>query len=184
MAEFVNPFNCESSCGHGVVFFILHKMGLQACNGQLIREMHNKANMEAASCTSSLDYFVNIGVLENKEIFSAEITEAYKIEMALKDVHEKMKDQSRPAVLALEYKEEEVGHCVAIMPDGSTVIDVENKRYYNPLLDEPISKIHVVNVKENPPEDWIEKFGRDKCKVNPVARVQVPGYEVDAKLDL
>ena len=164
MAEFVNPFNCESSCGHGVVFFILHKMGLQACNGQLIREMHNKANMEAASCTSSLDYFVNIGVLENKEIFSAEITEAYKIEMALKDVHEKMKDQSRPAVLALEYKEEEVGHCVAIMPDGSTVIDVQNEQYWNSQPDKPISCIHVVNVKENAPEDWLERCGLHKCQ--------------------
>ena len=162
--EFDNPFNCPSSCGFGVVFFILKKMGFQSCNGRLIMEMQNKANNEIGNCRSSLDYFVGLGVLEEKEIFSAEITEDYTTESALKDAREKIKDQSRPVLLALEFKNDELGHCVAIMPDSGKVIDVQNKRYWNPEPDKPISHVYVVNVKENAPKDWIEKCGLHKCE--------------------
>ena len=164
MIEFDNPFNCPSSCGFGVVFFILNKMGFQSCNGKLIMEMQNKAKNEIGNCSSSLDYFVGLGVLEEKEIFSAEINGNYTIESALNDVCEKIKDQSRPVLLALEYKNDELGHCVAIMPDNGKVIDVQNKRYWNAESDKPISRVHAVNVKENAPKDWIEKCGLHKCE--------------------
>ena len=168
MFGFDNPFNCESSCGFSVVFFILYKMRFQFCNGKLIMEMQNRANTEIENCSSSLDYFTSLGVLEKKEIFTAEITKEYLIENALKDAREKIKDHPRPVLLALEYKNENVGHCVAMMPDSFAIIDVQNKRYWKPQEDKPISKMHVVDVKENAPKDWIEKCGLHNCEDEPV----------------
>ena len=162
---FDNPFNCPSSCGFGVVFFILKKMGFESCNGKLIMEMQNKASNEIGNCSSSLDYFVDLGVLEEKEILFSKLTEDYTIESALTDAREKIKHQSRPVLLALEYKSDKLGHCVAIMPDNGKVIDVQNERYWNPEDDKPISRVHVVNVKENAPEDWMEKCGLHKCEL-------------------
>ena len=164
MVGFHNPFNCESSCGSSVVFFILHKMGLSYCNWQLIRNMQYTANKEVGNCTSSLDYFVDLGVLEGKEILFEKITETYTIERALNDAHKSIKKQLHPALLALEYEYEElVGHCVAIMPDGSTVIDIQNKRYWEPEPNKRISQIHIVNVSENAAKDWIDKCGQGNC---------------------
>ena len=164
MVGFENPFNCASSCGCGVVFFILHKMGLSYCSWQLIRNMQRRVNTAVEDCIWSLKYFVDLGVLERKEILFKEIIETYTIEVALNDAHKSIENQLRPALLAQEYKDEElVDHCVAIMDDGATVIDVQNKRYWKPEPNERISQIHVVNVRENVPKDWIGKCGLHNC---------------------
>ena len=126
--------------------------------------MHLTANKEMGDCLSSLDYFSALGVLEEKEIFSKEITETFTIERALKDAHKSIKKQLRPALLALEYEDKKlVNHCVVIMPDGETVIDVQSKRYWTPQPNKRISRIHVVNVNENAINDWIDYSGIATC---------------------
>ena len=163
MVGFDNPFNCASSCGCCVIFFILHKMGLSYCSWQLIRNMQRRANTEVENCTSSLKHFAELGVLEKKEIL-LKITETYTIKEALNDAHKSIKSQLRPALLGLQYENEElVGHCVVIMADGVTVIDVQNKRYWTPEPNKRISRIHVVNVTEKAAKDWIDKCGHGNC---------------------
>ena len=125
---------------------------------------HMRANMEVENCTSSLNCFAELGVLEKNEILSKEITETYTIERALKDARKSIENQLRPALLGLQYENEElVGHCVAIMPGVSTVIDVQKKRYWTPEPNKRISHIHVINVTENALGNWIDNCGFDTC---------------------
>ena len=162
MVGFDNPFNCPFSCGCSVVFFNLHKMGLIYCPWQLIRNMQHKVNTKVEDCSLSLKCFAELGVLEKNEIL-LKITETYTIKKALKDVRKIIQKLKRPALLGLEYENELVGHCVAIMADGVTVIDVQQKRYWKAEPNKRISCIHVINVTENAVYDWLDNCGFGNC---------------------
>ena len=124
--------------------------------------------LELDECYRSLTNFHDTGLLEDKEkVFTADITEQYTINDALRDARKKLKNQIYPSVLAIEYKEshdgtEQVGHCVAMMPNGN-YIDVNEKQYWRPTLDCPISKIHVVKVEESSVVKWQRNCGLHKC---------------------
>ena len=161
MVGFDNPFNCSFSCGCCVVFFNLHKMGLSYCSWQLIRNMQHRVNTKVEDCIWSLKYFVELGVLEEKEILSEEITETYTIERALNDAR---KIVERPALLGLQYEDEEfVGHCVAIVAYNGSVIDVQKKRYWIPDPNKRISHIYVVHMTENAVNNWVKSVGLHHC---------------------
>ena len=161
MVGFDNPFNCSSSCGCGVVFFNLHKMGLMYCVWQLIRNMQHRVNIEVEDCIWSLKYFVQLGVLEETEILFKEITETYTIERALNDAR---KIIARPAVLGLQYEDEEfVGHCVAILAYNGSVIDVQKKRYWTPDPNKRITHVYVINMTENAVDNWLNNCGFPAC---------------------
>ena len=119
-------------------------------------------------CYQSLADISNAGLLEDKEVFKADISDTYTINDALRDAREKIKGQSYPAVLAMEYENnpdgtQPVGHCVAMMPDGK-YIDVKERRFWKPTLDVGISRIHVVNVKKISIVDWQRNCGLHKCQ--------------------
>ena len=126
--------------------------------------MQRTVNTEVEDCKWSLKYFVELGILEKNEILCKEITEKYTIERALKDARKSIENQSRPALLGLQYENKEfVGHCVAMMPGVCTIIDVQKKRYWKPEPNKRISHIHVINVTENALDDWIDNCGFNTC---------------------
>ena len=168
LEEFVDPFNCDVSCSCSVVLFILYLRGLRLCFRKFVQSTLGKmseAIFEGKKCSSSLDDFCQVGLLEDESVFDEAITDEYTIDDALRDAREKIK---RPAVLAMERQKgpngsQPVGHSVAIMPSGKC-IDVQNKRYWKPKPDSRISHIHVVNVKESALAEWRRKCGLQKCE--------------------
>ena len=90
--------------------------------------------LELKECYRSLTNFYYAGLLENKEkVSTLDITKQYTINDSLRDAREKLKGQIYPAVLSIEYREshdgtELVGHCVAMMPNGS-YIDAKKKQH-------------------------------------------------------
>ena len=178
LVGFVNPFNCESSCGFSAIYFILKEMGLEPCNAKLIMKMLYEAKCEVGCCRNSLTYLCEAGLVKEEEEFSAKITNDYTIDLALQDLIEKIKDQSHPALLLVDYDDEVewkvegevIGHCVVVMPDG-TFIDVHNERYWKPETDRRISCVTVLNVNENTLKDWKGECELHNCKCEVVPRV-------------
>ena len=163
LVGFDNPFNCKSSCGCSVVFFLLHREGLPYCNFQLITNMQDRQNTKVEECTKSLNYFAAIGVVEKEEILKV-ITETYAVQEALNDIRKLIEELKRPLILGLQYVDQDLeGHCVAIMSDGFTVIDVQNKQYWTFDLNKPISHIHVIKLTKNAVDNWLDYCGIGSC---------------------
>ena len=186
LAGFFDSCTCPVSCGLSVVLFILYMMELRLCPQRFMIYLRSKiprATPEVGKCSMFLTDCSEAGLLEEKDVFNKAITGACTINNALGEVRRELKDQTDPAVLAIEYKKrpdgkQAVGHCVARMPDNK-YIDVTERQYWTPTPD--ISHIHVVNVNKSNFSDWKHhceiRICEDECTVAP------PNVQVTLRLD-
>lgn len=125
---------------------------------------------EVTKCNFSFEDFRNVGIIENKSIFSFTVTDAEKIESGLPRAINKMKQERHPALFLIYKKEKNgrsrIGHCVAILPDGKFV-DVQKRCYWDPEGDSflpNISRIVIWKVDESIIKQWDAECGQHTCR--------------------
>ena len=177
MLGFNNPFNCAVSCVLSVVSFIFFRMGLRICNRKLNVGVHcelskvKEANevCDVGKCSLTLENFYNVGLIEDKSVFSKEIKDGDNILCVFEEVTETVKSAKHafPALLVMHYKvENSAGHCVAIMPDGD-IIDVQRKKCFEPAKDKRIAlvnRIYVWKVDQKEAKEWEKMCHLNKCR--------------------